>query len=107
MQLNQLRRDDNPCPTLNQKIHYRVHNSPQLVLISKPEQYSKIKSEAILGPNFNIILPSTPRSSTCSLPFKFPNQSLYTFNSQTKPRTSHPIYLIAAQYTVRRAVNEI
>ena len=104
MQLNQLRRDDNPCPTLN---HYPVHNSPQLVLISKPEQYSKIKSEAIIGPNFNIILPSTPRSSKCSLPFRFPNQNVYTFNSQTQHRTSHPICLIAAQYTVRRAVNEI
>jgi len=58
----------------NPKVHYRVHNSPSLVPIlghmnsfqNFPPYFPKIHS--------HIMLPSTSRSSECSLLFRFSNQ---------------------------------
>jgi len=71
--------EETPYLLWNQKVHYRVNNSPPLAHILSqtnpvhkiPPYFPKIYS--------NIIIPSTPRSSKWSFPSGFPTKILYAF----------------------------
>jgi hypothetical protein len=58
----------------NPKVHYRVHNSPQLVPILR--QINKVQALPFLSStiHFNII-PLIPRSSKWRLSYRFPHQN--------------------------------
>ena len=56
------------------KVHYCIHNSPTPV--STINQVNPVHGPSnSLNTHFNIILPSTPRSSKWSLSLKFPHQT--------------------------------
>jgi hypothetical protein len=57
----------------NQKVHWFVHNSPSMAPVLSQINPVHILHLYFLKAHFNIILPSTPRSSEWSLPFRFSN----------------------------------
>jgi hypothetical protein len=76
----------------NPKVHYRVHNSPPPVPI--PSQVHSVHTFPPCFPKIhsNIILPSTPRSSQWSHPFRFSNQNILRVpivHACYMPRPSH------------------
>ena len=63
----------------NPEVHYRVYNSPQLVLILTWISQLQDLATNVLMVHFNIILLSTFRSSKWSLVLRFPQENpLYT-----------------------------
>ena len=58
----------------NPKFHYRIHNSPLPVLSNTNPVHAS--SSHFLKINFNIVVPSTPRSSKCSLSLGSAHQNL-------------------------------
>ena len=60
-------------------IHYRVHNSPSSCPCPGPDQSTSLSY--FLKIHFNIILPSTPRSSKLFLSFRFPYQNPVSISS--------------------------
>ena len=73
------------------KVHCHIHKSPPIVpILSKISPFIYPNDFKI---NFNIILPSTPRSSKWSASLRFPNQKVYTlllppYMPQVPPITS-------------------
>jgi hypothetical protein len=54
----------------NPKAHYRVNNSPSLVPVLSHTTPVRPFASYLYKIHFNIILPSTPRSSKCSVSFR-------------------------------------
>jgi hypothetical protein len=78
-----------PRHLCNQKVHYRFHKSPSVVPV--PNLMNPVHT---LPPNFpnihsTIVLPSTPRSSEWSLPFRFSDQNFVCI-SQTNSMEQSP-----------------
>ena len=75
-------------------VHYRVYNNPPLIsVLSRLNPFQALPTH-FLEIHFNIILPSSPRSSKCSPSFQLPFQNhvmQFTLNLLTysikKPRT--------------------
>jgi len=63
----------------NPKFHYHIHKCPPTVPIVSQLDTVHTPTSKFLKFDFNIILPSTPGSSKCSLTLKFPLQNpVYT-----------------------------
>jgi len=65
----------NPGTSWNQKIHHRVQNSRPLVSILSQFNHGQTLRYYFWQLNFNIILPSAPRSYKWSPTFRFPTQN--------------------------------
>jgi len=69
---------------------------------TESDQCSPSHSIPILKIHFNIILPCTPRSTTWSLSFGFPNQNLICTSSFPRtchiPRPPHPLWFDHPDY---------
>jgi len=63
----------------NPKVHYHVHNNLPLVSILSQLHLVHTFSPYFPKIHSDVILPSTPRSSECSLPFRLSDQILYAF----------------------------
>ena len=61
-------------PHFTEKIHYGAHRNPATYPYPEPDKSSPRLPSCVLI-HFNIILPSTPRSSTWSLSFRLPHQN--------------------------------
>jgi len=66
-----------PSPLWNPTVHYRVHNSPSMVLILRQMNPVHLFLPYLPKNHFNNTLPSTPLSSEWSLPSSF-RQKLFT-----------------------------
>jgi hypothetical protein len=74
----------------NMKVHYRV-KSPPLIPVLNQMHAVHIFSPYFPNIHSNIILPSTPRSSESTFPFRFPNQNtvcIFHLSHACYPRTS-------------------
>jgi hypothetical protein len=86
-----------PCLLWNQKLHYHAHNSlPPVPFLSKIDPFHNLPHN-FLKLNFDIVLPSTYRSSKCSLPFRLSNLNFicisYLLQACYMHCPSHPSWL--------------
>ena len=62
------------------KAHFRIHNRPPILPILNHINQVHVLSSHVFKSHFNIILPSTPRFSKCSLSFRFPHQNFVYYH---------------------------
>jgi hypothetical protein len=82
-----------PLLLRNPKIHYRIHKSLSQVHIQNQINPIHTLQTYFHKIDFSIILPSTPRSSEWSLPFRFSNQNI-TRSNHLPMRATCPAHFI-------------